>query len=268
MMTLLLQLPHTTEALSTTPIVTSGVESTARKRIGKKSFINKQSINKLPIIYTPEELHNLGVSFSKRQIGSKSYYRGWFNWKTAAIDAIRNELSINNLPYPADRTKFENLFFRLGEYHPKMALPSSVFEWDEEGKRTLKSLPHVFQFALAMPTLFVPVPHGRRVEKDDPTFTTLTIARRDGSSDAYTSYYRFAVVQFTRLKSLYYLLLPLPPQYPLEFYRLLLLLRLPRNFIKDRIDTLNLIHLSLLMPGIRNGIFPRFLALLFFRTRA
>jgi len=105
---------------------------------------------------------------------------------------------------------------KILKYHPKMALPSSVFEWDEEGKRTLKSLPHVidwfdeaisasplnrvqtniearklsviFQFALAMPTLFVPIPHGRRVEKNDPTLTALTIARRDGSSDAYTRY--------------------------------------------------------------------------------
>jgi len=124
MMTLLLQLPHTTDALSSTPIVTSGVESTARKRIGKKSFINKQSINKLPTIYTPEELHNLGISFSKRQVGSKSYYRGWFNWKTAAIDSIRNELSINNLPYPANRTKFENLFFRLGVASDVGEMPS------------------------------------------------------------------------------------------------------------------------------------------------
>jgi len=105
---------------------------------------------------------------------------------------------------------------KILKYHPNMALPSSVFEWDEEGKRTLKSLPHVvdwfdeaisasplnraqtnieaqklsviFQFALAMPTLFVPVPHNRRVENNDPTLTTLTIGWRDDSSDAYTRF--------------------------------------------------------------------------------
>jgi len=103
---------------------------------------------------------------------------------------------------------------KILKYHPNMALPSSVFEWDEEGKRTLKSLPYVidwfkrasdasfsrvrgidtkklsviYQFALAMPTLFVPVPHGRRVEQNDPALTTLTIGGRDGSSDAYTRY--------------------------------------------------------------------------------
>ena len=102
---------------------------------------------------------------------------------------------------------------KILKYHPNMNA-TSVFEWDEEGKRTLKSLPHVidwfkrardasfhrgrdidtrklsviFQFALAMPTLFVPIPHGRRVEQNDPSLTTLTIGGNDGHSDAYTRF--------------------------------------------------------------------------------
>ena len=119
---LLLTPPSLTHAFST-PVVASGVESTARKRIGKKSFINKERNDKLPPILTPNELHTLGTSLSKRIRGSHSFHKGWLNWRTCAIDAIRSDLS-NNLPHPTNRTKFENLFFRLGVASDVGQMPS------------------------------------------------------------------------------------------------------------------------------------------------
>ena len=118
---LLLTPPSLTNAFSSP--VTTGVETTARKRIGKKSFINKERNDKLPPILSPNELHNLGVSLSKRIIGSHSFHKGWLNWRTCAIDAIRHDLS-NNLPHPTNRTKFENLFFRLGVASDVGQMPS------------------------------------------------------------------------------------------------------------------------------------------------
>ena len=118
---LLLTPPSLTNAFSSP--VTTGIETTARKRIGKKSFINKERNDKLPPILSPNELHNLGVSLSKRIIGSHSFHKGWLNWRTCAIDAIRHDLS-NNLPHPTNRTKFENLFFRLGVASDVGQMPS------------------------------------------------------------------------------------------------------------------------------------------------
>ena len=119
---LLLTPPSLTNAFSS-PVTSGGVETTARKRIGKKSFINKERNDKLPPILSPNELHTLGISLSKRIIGSHSFHKGWLNWRTCAIDAIRHDLS-NNLPHPTNRTKFENLFFRLGVASDVGQMPS------------------------------------------------------------------------------------------------------------------------------------------------
>ncbi|KAL3939591.1 MAG: hypothetical protein SGBAC_005704 [Bacillariaceae sp.] len=89
------------------------VETTALKRLGKKSFIQKQDRGALQEITTPDELKDIASSYSQRHLGSSSFLKGWQHWKMLAIESIRYDLSCN-LPYPADKTKFENLFFRLG----------------------------------------------------------------------------------------------------------------------------------------------------------
>lgn len=96
------------------PVVDAfAVETTALKRLGKKSFIQKQDRGALQEITTPDELKEIASSYSQRQPGSSSYLKGWQHWKMLAIESIRYDLSCN-LPCPADKTKFENLFFRLG----------------------------------------------------------------------------------------------------------------------------------------------------------
>ncbi|KAL9187362.1 hypothetical protein ACHAXT_001465 [Thalassiosira profunda] len=101
----------------------TGVDTTARKRAGKRSFLRRQSRDKLPPIATPDDLHNLACSLSQRKRGSHSFYKGWVHWRSAALDAIRHHLSAN-LPHPADEARFENLFFRLGVASDVGEMPS------------------------------------------------------------------------------------------------------------------------------------------------
>ena len=89
------------------------VETKARKRLGKKSFIQKKERGNLQKIASPEDLKELASSYAARKPGSNSYWKGWKHWCVLAIESIRYDLS-GNLPYPADKAKFENLFFRLG----------------------------------------------------------------------------------------------------------------------------------------------------------
>ncbi|CAJ1962729.1 unnamed protein product [Cylindrotheca closterium] len=99
------------------------VETTALKRLGKKSFIEKQDRGTLQEITSPGELKEIACSYSQRQPGSSSYFKGWQHWKMLAIESIRYDLS-NNLPYQFDKAKFENLFFRLGVAADMGEMPS------------------------------------------------------------------------------------------------------------------------------------------------
>ena len=89
------------------------VETTARKSLGKKSFIQKQERGLLKTASTPDEIKNLAMKYSSRNPGSKQYRKAWNHWLSLAVQAIQHDLS-NNLPTPADKARFENLFFRLG----------------------------------------------------------------------------------------------------------------------------------------------------------
>ena len=90
------------------------VETTDRKRrLGKKSFIQRQERGKLQKIASAEELKDLASTFDRRKPGSDGYWKGWKHWCMLAIESIRYDLS-ENLPYPTDKAKFENLFYRLG----------------------------------------------------------------------------------------------------------------------------------------------------------
>jgi len=99
------------------------VETTALKRLGKKSFIQKQDRGTLQEITAPDELKEIASSYSQRQPGSSSFFKGWQHWKMLAVESIRYDLSCN-LPYPADKAKFENLFFRLGVAADMGEMPS------------------------------------------------------------------------------------------------------------------------------------------------
>mmetsp|Transcript_41731 Transcript_41731/g.76264 ORF Transcript_41731/g.76264 Transcript_41731/m.76264 type:complete len:434 (-) Transcript_41731:86-1387(-) len=107
----ILQVTLPTDAFSA-PTTNAGGD-TIQKRTGKQSFLQKQSNDKLQHIATPDELHKLGTSLSKRKPGSHGFYKGWIHWRTLALDSIRYNLS-QNLPYPADKSQFESLFFHLG----------------------------------------------------------------------------------------------------------------------------------------------------------
>lgn len=89
------------------------VETTARKRLGNKSFIQKKERGAIRSIASSQELQDLSSSLTQRKPGSLSYFKGWKHWCLLALESIRHDLSLN-LPYPSDRAKFENLFFRLG----------------------------------------------------------------------------------------------------------------------------------------------------------
>ena len=103
--------------------------STAQKRSGRNSFLQKQqqphSYKRTPkhIILSPDELHNLAISLSERRPGSKSFNRGWIQYRTAALDSIRYHL-YTNLPHPADKANFEQLFFNLGVASDRGEMPS------------------------------------------------------------------------------------------------------------------------------------------------
>ena len=99
------------------------VESTARKRLGKKSFIQKRERGKLQHIPSSEELQELATKVSRRKPGSSSHRKSWKHWSALAIESIRYDLSLN-LPYSVDKAKFENLFFRLGVAADKGIMPS------------------------------------------------------------------------------------------------------------------------------------------------
>jgi len=108
---------------SPTRATTGGVDTDARKRTGKKSFLQRQSRDNLPRVATLEELSALATSLSKRRRGSNSYYKGWIHWRTLALDAVRQDLSMN-LPHAANISRFENLFFQLGVASDLGRMPS------------------------------------------------------------------------------------------------------------------------------------------------
>lgn len=103
--------------------------TTVPKRSGRSSFLQKlqqpESFKKPPKhnIFTPEELHNLAISLSKRKPGSHSFNRGWITYRIAALESIRFHL-YHNLPHPADKSNFEQLFFNLGVASDVGQMPS------------------------------------------------------------------------------------------------------------------------------------------------
>lgn len=110
--------------------ITNGFSaSTIQKRSGRNSFLQKlqqpHSYKRTPkhIILSPDELHNLATSLSKRQPGSASFNRGWIQYRTVALDSIRYHL-YTNLPHPADKANFEQLFFNLGVAADRGEMPS------------------------------------------------------------------------------------------------------------------------------------------------
>ena len=110
--------------------ITNGFSaSTVQKRSGRNSFLQKQqqphSYKRTPKhnILSPDELHNLAISLSERRPGSKGFNRGWIQYRTAALDSIRYHL-YTNLPHPADKANFEQLFFNLGVASDRGEMPS------------------------------------------------------------------------------------------------------------------------------------------------
>ena len=99
------------------------IDTTARKKLGKKSFIEKQERGQVQQIPTSNDLINLAIKNSVKKLGSSYYLKGWRHWRTLAIESIRSDLS-ENLPHPADKAKFENLFFRLGVAADQGEMPS------------------------------------------------------------------------------------------------------------------------------------------------
>ncbi|KAK1746305.1 hypothetical protein QTG54_002912 [Skeletonema marinoi] len=126
---LLLSLALTTLQLHV--FVTNGFSaSTIQKRSGRNSFLQKHeqphSYKRTPKhnILSPDELHNLAISLSKRKPGSNGFNRGWIQYRTAALDSIRYHLYTNGLPHPAEKAKFEELFFNLGVAADRGKMPS------------------------------------------------------------------------------------------------------------------------------------------------
>lgn len=113
------------EAFAFSQSTSSAINTTARKKLGKKSFIEKQERGQLQTrdIPTSTELRTLATKNSAKKLGSSYYLKGWRHWRAMAIEAIRSDLS-DNLPLPADKAKFENLFFRLGVAADKGIMPS------------------------------------------------------------------------------------------------------------------------------------------------
>jgi hypothetical protein len=124
---LLLSLALTTLQLHV--FVTNGFSaSTVQKRSGRNSFLQKHeqphSYKRTPKhnILSPDELHNLAISLSKRKPGSNGFNRGWIQYRTAALDSIRYHL-YTNLPHPAEKANFEELFFNLGVAADRGVMP-------------------------------------------------------------------------------------------------------------------------------------------------
>lgn len=121
----------------------SSVETTARKSLGKKSFIHKQARGQLPTtsIVTPDEIQDLTIKCALKRPGSKQYRKAWKRWVSVSTRAIQYELSSkNNLPTPVDRARFENLFFRLGVAADQGVPPSFA----DAGARSAYALDYLY----------------------------------------------------------------------------------------------------------------------------
>lgn len=124
-------------ALSTTA-------ATVPKRNGKHSYLRKQT-RRLDVdsthplspraVLTPVELHELALSLSRREPGSRGFNRGWVQYRHAALDSIRDHLH-DNLPHPPHGDSFERLFFDLGVASDVGRMPS----FDDAGARSAYAL--------------------------------------------------------------------------------------------------------------------------------
>jgi len=99
------------------------IETTASRRLGKRSFIQKQETGRQQNIATPAELHDLALKNALKTPGSGYHRNAWKYWLVLSIETTRYDLS-ENLPSPVDKARFENLFFRLGVAADKGEMPS------------------------------------------------------------------------------------------------------------------------------------------------
>lgn len=106
-------------------------QTEARKKLGGKSFIEKQERGKLQKIASSKEIKELASKNAARSIGSSYYLRAWRHWRALAIESIRFELS-KNLPYPTNKARFEKLFFQLGVAADEGEMPS----FEDKGARS------------------------------------------------------------------------------------------------------------------------------------
>ena len=101
----------------------SSIETVPRKRLGKKSFIQKQERGDANKVATPSEIQHLLLENIDRKPGSIAHLKSWKNWLRTSIDAIRDDLS-KNLLNPIDKEEFERLFYRLGVAADTGKMPS------------------------------------------------------------------------------------------------------------------------------------------------
>lgn len=103
--------------------LTLSIETVPRKRLGKKSFIQKQERGDTHRVASPSEIQHLLLENVDRVPGSITYLKSWKNWLRMSIDAIRDDLS-KDLLSPIDKEEFERLFYRLGVAADTGKMPS------------------------------------------------------------------------------------------------------------------------------------------------
>lgn len=126
--------------------------TTPRKRLGKKSFIQKQEQGKYEHqsnVLSSDDLKELAFKYRHRTPGSVQYKKAWNNWSSKAIESIRYNLFMN-LPYLPDKAAFEALFFNLGVAADEGRMPS----FSDPGARAGYSL-EFFSRARSLADLFL-----------------------------------------------------------------------------------------------------------------
>jgi hypothetical protein len=133
------------------------IETIARKRLGKSSFIQNQGLGTLQKeIASSDDILDLARKSALRKYGSSNYRKAWHHWLHLATLSIRHDLS-ENLPSPVDRERFENLAFRLGVAADTGEMPS----FSDAGARSGYAL-DFFCRARNLAGLFM--------EKEDPSY--------------------------------------------------------------------------------------------------
>jgi hypothetical protein len=96
-------------------------------QMGKSSFVRRQQQRHhdtpLPSVASSEEILHLARKTNGRTRGSKSYLKAWRHWMGIAVEAIRQDLSLN-LPHPVEAAELAQLSFNLGVAADKGQMPS------------------------------------------------------------------------------------------------------------------------------------------------